>query len=184
MKVKNLLIAFAIVVVLLSIACAQNRSDTPTFDWKEVGSKDGRFKAVFPGIPREWMKSTDTPVGTLSNYRFEVALPKASFFVWYVDFPSGPTRNDEQLRANFDNLRDGIVKSTNSKVVGERDVLTNGTLGREIQLLSDSQVVKYRVYLKGSRQYQLITSFDISLRGKPEMEGAVDRFLNSFEFTQ
>ncbi len=174
------------VVFLLFSACkAQNK--TRNFDWKEFVSDEGKFKATFPFIPVKTVKEIDGGTGKIQTTRFEISLsePEIYFGVLYADYPNAPTMNEDALRTNYDNVRDGFSKAGNGKLTSDRDVWANGKLGREIVFDFDNKtIVTYRTYLIGTRQFQVITSTKASLIKDAEIKRSIDKFLNSFQFVE
>ena len=170
-------------VFLLFSACnAQNKGQSSI--WKEFVSVEGKFKVMFPDIPKKSNKEIVGKLGKRQSYSFEVSSTPTAFAVTYQDLPNLPTTNQDSLKFLHDNLRDKALKETNSKLISGREIWLDGKLGRELIVTIDNQILTNRMYFVGNRQFQLTTSVDSSISTNEEIVSAVNTFLDSFQIIE
>jgi hypothetical protein len=154
-------------------------------EWKEVASDELKFKATFPGAPKTSVDALDAKLGKRYAHWFIVTLPQRFFGVSVTDFPNLPLMlKKDQLKSNYDNLRDGVIKQTGFKLVGERDIRLGEQFGREIVLSNDKETIKNRMFLVRQRLFQSITTMQTSLLKDEAAQKDATKFLDSFQFVQ
>lgn len=174
-------IGFIFFLIALSFSVSYGQK----IEWKEFLSDDLKFKATFPGTPKTSVDALDAKLGKRYAHWFIVNLPQRFFGVSVTDFPNLPLMlKQDELKANYDNLRDGVIKQTGLKLVSERDIQLGEQFGREIILTNDKEIVKNRMYLVRQRLFQSITTMQASLTKDEAVQTDATKFLDSFQFVQ
>lgn len=169
------------VIFLLFTACnIQNKGQK--IEWKEFVSEEGKFKILFPGIPRKSVREIDTPNGKVKNYISDVTLGNDYFAVMYSDFPDAPVMNQDELKANYDAISNYTLnKSQESTLIREQDIGLNGKLGRELIVDSKGINLRYRFFLIENRMFQIVTGVNISVKNDVKTQERINKFLDSFQ---
>lgn len=172
-----------LIMLSFSLCYGQTQSEKP--NWKDFASDELKFKAAFPGTPKATVDALDAKLGKRYAHWFIVTLPHRFFGVSVTDFPNLPLMmKEDQLKANYDNLRDGVIKQTGFKLVSERDIQLGEQFGREIVLSSDKEMIKNRMFLVRQRLFQSITTMQMSLTKDEAAQKDAVKFLDSFQFVQ
>ncbi len=153
-------------------------------EWKEFVSEEGKFKIIFPGIPRQTFKENDTQGGKVKTTVFDVALTKDYFEVRYGDFPAEPDVNQNDLRPYYDFIRDNTLRLQQSTLLRERDISINGMLGRELVTNYNGTYIRHWLFLIGRRMYQASTRVEISRKDDPQIQERSNKFLDSLQFLE
>ena len=174
------------IMSLFLFSACKGQNKTINFEWKEFVSEEGGFKATFPFNPVKSIKETDGGNRKIQSVRFEISLAEPEIYlgVMYADFPNVPEMNEEVFRTYYDNIRNGFKIAKDTELISERDVRVNGKLGRELTLKGGNQITKYRTYLIGNRQFQVITSTTSNLMNTASIEKDVNKFLDSFQLLE
>lgn len=152
-------------------------------EWKEFASEDFKFKATFPGTPKSSVNELDAKSGKRYAHWFTVSLPQRFYGVSVTDFPNLPLMaTEEQLRTNYDTLRDGTVQQLGFKLVREKDLRLDGQFGREMVAGNDKEIVIDRMFLVRQRLYQIITTMPLSSAKDEAAQRDAAKFLDSFQF--
>lgn len=143
--------------------------------WKEFGSRSGKFGVLFPGIPEASKTEIMTPAGTVVSTRFTVrAGPGVTYDVMYNDYPksSAGAINQEIL---LDAARDGLIHRTNGRLITEKTITLDGNLGREVEIRGiDATLYTVQLVLVDRRLYQVLA---IDRKSK---SAGTRKFLESF----
>ena len=170
---------------MLSFSLCYGQTQGEKLNWKDFASDELKFKAAFPGVPKATVDALDAKLGKRFAHWFIVTLPQRFFGVSVTDFPNLPLMlKEDQLKANYDNLRDGVIKQTGFKLVSERDIRLGEQFGREITLTNDKEIIKNRMYLVRQRLFQSITTMQTSLAKDDTAQKDAVKFLDSFQFVE
>ena len=151
--------------------------------WKEFLSQDLQFKVAFPGSPRAEVNELSAAAGKRYAHWFIVELPQRFFGISVTDFPNLPIMlKEEQLRTNYDSVRDLALKQSGLKLVSERDIKLGDQFGREVVLTNDTEIVTNRMYLVKQRLFQTIATVQTSIAKDPQSQRDIEKFLDSFQF--
>ena len=168
-------------VVMLLFALASTLAyagDEP--EWKEFASKEGRFKVLMPGIPKQNQVETESDFGKGILHMNVVQAGKTMYGANYCDFPAAIKK--VPLKQLFDSSRDGAVANLEGKLANEKDIKLGEHPGREIQIdvANGKQLFRVRVYLVDQRLYQVV------ILGTKEQATSktADRFLDSFKLAE
>lgn len=102
---------------------------------------------------------------------FTAASEKGIFIVSYADYRMGGVK--QELDAN----RDSFLRGMKATLISESDIKLRENPGREIRAERDRLSIRSRIFLVGTRYYQVVAITPATLPGNLE----ADRFLNSFE---
>lgn len=145
----------------------------------EFVSKEGKFKAKFPGTPRE---KSQNALG-LKIKMFMVEEKDGAFGVAYIDLPSFSNTKTIPAETLLSNARDGMLHNVNAKLVREDRIALQGKYpGREIKadVPSKGGEMFCSIYLVDDRAYQVL------IIGKSAWLNSdkARKFLNSFSITK
>ncbi len=167
--------------VLLLFAVGANpicADDQP--EWKEFASKEGRFKVLMPGTPKQDKAETESDFGKGVLHMNTVQAGKTMYGANYCDFPAEIKKTP--LKQVFDSSRDGAVANLEGKLASEKDIKLGEYPGREIliDLAGGKRLFRVRVYLVDQRLYQVVVF------GTKEAATAkeADKFLDSFTLAE
>jgi hypothetical protein len=141
----------------------------------EFVSKEGRFKASFPGTPKEQNQSA-------LGIKFKMFLVEESdgiLGVAYFDLPGSISTSGAQVDTVLTNARKGMLQNMGATLVKEDRITLQGKYpGREIKAdvpTKDAQMY-CSIYLVNNRAYQVL------ILGKQEWLNSdkARKFLNSF----
>ncbi len=147
----------------------------------EFTSPDGKWKAKFPGAPREQSKSA-------LNLTFTIFLRepfggKGGYAVGFGDLPVPAAEADPQVQKRLDDAVAGSVGGVNGKLRDSKRIFLHGRYpGREFSAtITEPKAGLYhvRMYVVGSRIYQVAVMGVDEFVNTPQSE----EFLNSFELT-
>jgi hypothetical protein len=149
-------------------------------DWKEFACKEGRFKVLMPGAPKEKKLETESDFGKGVLHMNTVQAGKTMYGANYCDFPEEVKKTP--LKKVYDSSRDGAVANLEGKLASEKDIKLGDYPGREIQIdvAGGKQVFRARVYLVDQRLYQVVVF------GTKEAATSkdADKFLESFKLAE
>jgi hypothetical protein len=148
--------------------------------WKEVASRQGRFRVLFPGSPRLHQRTMASPVGPVDDTAYLLDTPDRSVMVSFADF-TGYARKDADLMGIIQDGRDAVRKHLRGAVVRDRDIKLNGNPGKEVAIQTANQGTAYfRWYAVNRRLYTLAI---MGTKTTPPAD-EVERFFNSFQLTR
>ena len=173
-------LVFGIVLIIVGLYY-RNSAGTGSSDSSSLGSyaefvsKEGRFKASFPGTPKE---QTQSALG-MKFKMFLVEEKDGVLGVAYFDLPSGSNPKGTQIDAALTNARKGMLQNMKATLVKEDRITLQGKYpGREIKadVPSKGAEMYCSIYLVDNRAYQVL------ILGKQEWLNSdkARKFLNSF----
>jgi len=154
--------------------------------WVQFSSKEGKFKAAFPGQPKLTSVTTDTPEGKQTSQIHQYGSGRfLSYAVMYTDFP----RKIENAAFNvlFDNLRDywkNLLKDC--QVTSETDITLDGHAGKFLQIQSDKAVMRVKGLTVENRLYVAMIVAPIQINAMKSEDGYKEiatAFLDSFHIS-
>lgn len=189
---KYLLCGIFILNIGVSIALAQSPPSPPSSppppliykapqksELRTFYAGDKTFQITFPGMPLVSKKEAQN--GLVTNYR--VYRQGSNSIVNTNDFRVDLEQNKGKL---FEIIKAHLLKVPKSRIEAEKDILIDGTSGKEFDVLFDYQYQKIRILIVGKRVYEIksdITNWHIiGDNTKKEFFAETDRFFNSFKF--
>ncbi len=134
--------ALAALALFALVAC------TPTMDWREFASAEGRFSAVLPGRAHHESKPlAAAPGATLQLWSARAG--ESLFGVGYADLPAA----DEAL---IDKTRDAMLASVGGRLIEDRALIRNGLAGRSLVAEAGDSILSAQLLLGDGRLYQLV----------------------------
>jgi hypothetical protein len=163
--------AFAIAGLQLSHSLrAQNK-------WQVFESKEGRFKASFPGTPDTKRGRFRTEMGDVYSARHTVNDALATYDVRYNDYPASTSAKLTPEKM-LDALRDGLVAESRGELVWDKPYRLGKYAGRDQEIKGgDGTRYRVRLLLVERRLYQL------TAMAQPPAGLDEDRFFGSFQLT-
>lgn len=126
---------------------------------KPFVSEAGGFRVELPGTPKEQVRTADSPLGPLEFHIFVVTHGGATYSASYNEFPEAIALSepDRALEGGVE----GALKNTKGKLLVKRDIAIGGHPGKEFTsrvpgLLGTTQSYRARIYLVGTRLYQVV----------------------------
>jgi hypothetical protein len=165
-----------LVLVLMSLLSAEK--EIPP-GWSQVLPSDKSCSVVMPGAPKSETKSLKTSEGkvAVTNFATKPENGRGAFLFSYSE-PEESFVKPDPPQARLDRARDGLVKSSQGKIIEEKKLTLQNHSGVEITLLlTRDRQVRVRIYVVQNRVYQL---FVIGDRIQVESGDAV-RFLDSLK---
>jgi hypothetical protein len=161
-----------------------------TYSGTEFRSDKGRFSIFAPSPLQEKKIAAKTPVGTLDVFAFTLREGGSEYSVIYTDMKSSyfpfvkylPNflQADDREKV-LDRMRDNWAKRIHGAIAGESKISHDGYPGREIvfnapERFGHDVVLKVRIFLVGSRLYQVFVAAPREELNTPE----VNDFFESF----
>jgi hypothetical protein len=144
-------------------------------EWKRFTVTKGRFRASFPGSPKESKETVKTPLGPLTLTHTMLETEAWALSVSYCDYPIIPDNSDKVLLG----ARDGLQEGLGGTLLHDKEIELGEHPGRSFQLeTARGMVYRTRMYLVGSRFYQLIA---VTTTREEGWSRKADRFFDSFE---
>ena len=148
--------------------------------WKEFQSKEGGFKILLPGTPKEQKMNIPLPNGgTIEQRQF---LVDAGSVAHVMAFQDNAAVADDPEKA-LGNVRDAVAKNFMAKVQSSKSVkLSDKYPGLEFLIESPQPKIAYRsrAYLVGKRLYQVSVVGPMAVVTSAES----DRYFDSFALTK
>ena len=151
----------------------------------EYVSAAGRFKILFPGVPKKFEGTHDTKLGKIATHL--VMLPgDVTRMVGYTDYPMN-MEQPEFVKGVLDNARDGSlarVAKEDPRILSETDVAVEGHPGRffRVELKGDA-IVRTKIVVVGNRVYVLSVGTPKRPDAQAEYEKVATTFFDSFKLT-
>jgi hypothetical protein len=166
--------SIAVLIIAVEVSCA---SADDQADWKEFASKDGRFKVLMRGTPKQNNLDTESDFGKGVLHMNVVQAGRTMYAANYCDFPAEIKK--APLKQVYDSSRDGAVANLDGKLASEKDVKLGEHPGREIKIdvAGGKQLFRARVYLIDQRLYQVVVFGTKDTATSKE----ADKFLDSFK---
>jgi hypothetical protein len=150
----------------------------------EYTSTENNFKITFPGNPQ--VSKPDIEGGKLSAYR--VYRQESNSIVYVYEFKNDLEPVKDQV---YEFFKTNYLKIAAAKVEAERDVQTNGRKAREIDVATDSKLIKNRIVIVGSKVYELksdVTNWPLLRDYQKDkvilFEAETKRFFDSFNLIE
>lgn len=171
---------FTIVLLVLSFFSfvkGQGDEKENLNSWVNYSSVEGKFSVSFPNEPKLSVVELNMAMGVRENNWFTVNQEGKQFAISYTDYQKLPKMNQKKLKENYDNLRDGITKQTNVKIITDKDIWLDEYFGRELVIEIGNEIVTNRIFLVNQRLYQAI----VTMKDKNKNEEEIRKFLDSFK---
>jgi hypothetical protein len=126
--------------------------------WSAFVSKEGGFKAKFPGKPMEKKQTVKTAAGKDLNVMvlFAEGRNDALFAISYTDYPEADLKKGS-VEKRLDQARDGAAASVGGKAVMEKPIDIAGAAAREFAIDKNGEIVaRMKIYLVNRRLYQVM----------------------------
>lgn len=151
--------------------------------WREFSAAAGRFAVTIPGDMTLKTEQMPTPDGGSIPLNIYMLLTSAEYGVIYADYPFEVKGAEMQRRLLDDGAR-GAVASVGSKLLDIKEVSLGEHPGRALkELMRDGRIMHVRLYLVGSRLYQVaitLPKLGESDPATPFAEEVAAKFLDSF----
>jgi hypothetical protein len=170
---------WSIALLFVALPAISGVADEPT-EWKEFASKDGRFKVLMVGTPKEDKLDTESDFGKGVLNMNSIQVGKTMYAANHIDFPAEIKKAG--LKQVYDSSRDGAVANLAGKLASEKDIKLGENPGREIQIdvQGGRQLFRARVYLIEQRLYQVVVFGTKEAATSKE----ADKFLDSFKLAE
>jgi len=145
---------------------------------KPFSSPDGKFSVQMPGTPTQ---KTESAAG-ITFKMYLVERGSNGMMVAFADMPIQANEPDAVIQKRLDGARDGAVKNINATLTSSSSITLAGkNPGRELtaNLPENKGIVKMRIYIVGTRMYQLMV---LSTPSYVNSENA-GKFFDSFTIT-
>jgi len=157
MKVRKLSAQIAILLLFTSVVSAAGQT------MQSVVSAEGSFTVLMPGTVQRGQKLRTFKDGkTSTEYRFYSVLDNdhIAYGVTYLDTPSKAAVGKEQ--DVLEKARDSAFSALSGKtLLTDSAIVLDGVPGRAFTILrANGATYAARVFLKGSRLYQLVVTSD------------------------
>lgn len=173
-------LAIVLSSIQMPIAPSQQRSPYTSSGWPKTNrptlqpfrSETGRFKALFPTLPKVDSERHTLAGETVRVHSYSVEQLTDAYFVVYTDMPSSYLRKGKQV------VLDEISRSVLTDFKLEELLPTGksaqlaGNPGKTFRLSNSLLTLDARFYLVNQRMYLLL--------GASQQEKAVDQFIESF----
>jgi hypothetical protein len=172
-------IGWRLVVCGLAVfACLSALALVPSFEWKEVISKEGGFRILFPTEPKYSKKEMDTGAGRLVNQSYVLEEGPITFVIAWWDFPPEYVRRTGSVRI-LDGAKEAFFKRFKGKFLKERIIELGAAKGRDSVYETEDEIrLRLKLYLRGNRLVQALVTSEPDL-----IEGAdANKFFESLKW--
>lgn len=141
-------------------------------------SLEGRFSIA---LPKEFSgynpQAVNTPAGRVENFTYDWKTASGSFLVGYTERPEALEGAGQRV---LDAIRDSLLAGNKgkAKLLSETTVTLGGHPGRELKLEFADGLATLRIYVVGSRIYQVLASLG---NDKKDQEQNAVKILDSFK---
>jgi len=123
--------------------------------WKEYEYPADGFAISAPAKPVSQDQQTSTVIGQLQSHTYMIELGgDAGVVVSVTDFGKGPNVNAKEM---LQGAKEGSLKSTNSKLVSEKEILLDGNPGLEFDFEASAYHGHARYYIVRGRLLALMS---------------------------
>ncbi len=151
--------------------------------WKEFSSAEGRFSALFPGIPEEVIQRLPLPNENIVLHSYYLRT-SVEYQTSYTDYPL-PIEGTDKIAMFLNNVRDSSIKGINGKLLEDKESTFNGHPGRIYKVeFGGGYIINSRIFVVKNRFYMVATT----TYGKKApanvsrlYENAATTFLDSFK---
>jgi hypothetical protein len=161
---------FFIIALFICAACV-SEAFTQAASWTKYSSPEGRFSVMMPVEPMREEQAKETRGEKVVMRFFTAGSEKGIFIVAYADYRMGGIK--QELDAN----RDSFLRGMKATLVSESDIKLRENPGREIRAERDGLNIRSRIFIVGTRYYQVVAITPATFPGNLD----ADKFLNSFE---
>jgi len=112
--------------------------------WKELISKEGSFKILFPKEPEKLIRDNDFTSGN-SFIEYKLWTNFRKYSASFAEFRGEKSLSDEQLKGFYDITRDGIVNQAKGKLLTDKSLRVGNVIGREIIYQQENYLVTNRL---------------------------------------
>ena len=191
---KNLLLLLAALTLLAPAApvaqekpAAQNAAplaaERDPGAWREYASPQGRFAVLVPGDMTLNTQQLPTPDGKGVTLHIHSLGTSAEYGVIHADYPFEVSGAEMRRRLLDDGAR-GAVESVGAQLLEAKEISLGEHPGRALkELMRDGRVMHARMYLVGSRLYQVavtLPKLDAADPATAFAEETAAKFLDSF----
>ena len=170
------LIGYVIGFLLVSGVIYLIRGGDKLKEFEEYYSADGRFSVLFPGEPKESLRSVRTPAGQLNLVVLTAGSKKSAFAVGYADYPRNVVENSDPEKF-LDGSMDGAVRNVGGRLTGETTLDFHGHPAREIRVEAPKKTsMRSRLILIENRLYQVM----VISKSARILDGKGSEFFDSF----
>jgi len=145
--------------------------------WVKIAPAGGQFSVMMPAAPRTAVKTNNTPLGVATTNLSIYQTEHGWFGVTWTVYP--PAMKIE-IQTELDATRDNFIKAVNGTLLDENKVFQNGVAGTEFTVESQNSMLTSRIFVVGSRTYQLAVAFP---KGENHAQD-IDQFLSSFQLVK
>jgi len=145
--------------------------------WVKIAPAGGQFSVMMPAAPRTAVKTNNTPLGVATTNLSIYQTEHGWFGVTWTVYP--PAMKIE-IQTELDATRDNFIKAVNGTLIDENKVFQNGIAGTEFTVESPNSMLTSRIFVVGSRTYQLAVAFP---KGENHAQD-IDQFLSSFQLVK
>ncbi|HEX7316805.1 MAG TPA: energy transducer TonB [Pyrinomonadaceae bacterium] len=155
--------------------------------WREFASAEGRFAVLVPGELTLKTERMPTPDGAGIPLYVHTLRTSAEYGVIYADYPFAVTGAEMKGRLLDEGAR-GAVASVGARLLDMKEITLGEHPGRELkELMRDGRVMHARMYVVGSRLYQVAVT--LPKLGEADAatafaEEVAARFLGSFRLLE
>src|ERR1044072_327138 len=192
---KTSLLLFTLILLTLTLthsSVAQEKPPAPAAPlaterdprvWREFTSAAGRFAVTLPGDMTLKTERMPTPDGGGIPLSIYTLMTSAEYGVIYADYPF-EVKGAEMQRNLLDGGARGAVASVGSQLLDIKEVSLGEHPGRALkELMRDGRIMHVRLYLVGSRLYQVAITLPKLGEADPVVpfaEEVAAKFLDSF----
>ena len=169
-------------VLSLALALMSQSRKSGKASWEVIASKDGNFTVAMPVKPNlNSSRTLSDAGGDIKLYLIGCETSSALYFAYSYQFPTAFVRGGEVKFLNV--YRDDIAKKYHGKVVSEKQVRLDSSVGRDYTIQGMEPdvgvlTIRLRQYVQGKSIYAL---FVVSAPGR-ELPDDVSRYFGSFSF--
>src|SRR5262249_44984575 len=109
---------WSIVLSFIAVGVISVSADDQS-DWKEFVSKEGRFKVLMRGTPKQYNLDTESNFGKADLHMNTVQAGSTMYAANYCDFPAEVKK--ASLKQVYDSSRDGAVANLEGKLASEKN---------------------------------------------------------------
>lgn len=144
-------------------------------EWVTFSSPEGRFSLQFPEKPTAEVNHAIADKPTM--YSFTAKSRTIGCFASYADYRV----SDGQQQSALDNIRNAIVSNNGGRLLDETKISINGNPGRQLLMSKTTEngselIYHSRMYLVGSRLYQIVAIYLKGDSQSPELPKYFDSF--------
>ena len=146
----------------------------PAQEWKTYSYADAGFSISYPSEPEIQKSSIPTEAGSFELSSYIAEIPQGALVAAVCDYGSALAGKDtgEALQG----AKEGALANSHAHLISEKKITLGANPGLEFEAESETAHFSARIYLVGSKLYQMLI---VSPINKPYSSAA--RFLDSFQ---